>query len=508
MIVGGGTSGWLTASALSYKFPHLDITLVESETLGTIGVGESTLAPINRFFAMLDMKPEEWMPHCDATFKTSIQFTDFREKGSVLQYPFGGMNTPTEHNAQHFFEVQAMLDNPFEPEDFARIYSLNGYMAEYNKVTNEPIPELGFHPELDLAYHFDATKFAQYMKDRFCENVEHFVDEVVNVNHNNGTVTSVDLSQDIELEADLYIDCSGFASILLENVTQSKYIPFTTLMNDSAVTAQIPYTDDADRQQKLTTVTDCKALSSGWIWNISLWNRVGTGYVYSSDFQSSASAEEEFRQETGWDGTVRHIKFKHGYHEKAWNNNVVGIGLSYAFIEPLESTGLLTTHENISALVETLSQRDCCVNGFDKQKFNKFAFHMTRGLSDFVAMHYGMSMREDTDYWKHVTSIDYDVHDDDVNRSVNLARETATWYMVDRFLPNNQDGIGYIATGMGYNPVDKDYLTYMNKRYNIPLEQIQHTYSELNDVKQMRKHKVNNMLSHYNFLVKYIHNNG
>lgn len=506
LIVGGGTSGWLTASALSYKFPELDVTLVESQTLGTIGVGESTLAHINRFFDMLDLKDEDWMADCYATYKASIQFTDFRQKGSVFQYPFGGMSTQAGYNAQNFFEVQATRNNPFCPEDFARIYTLNGYMSELNKISGEAMPEHGYNPDLDLAYHFDATLFARKMKEKFCENVTHIVDDVVDVEHTNGTIERVILAGDVELEADLYIDCSGFASILLEKVAGSKFVPFKTMPNSRAVAAQIPYKDEADKRAKMKCTTDCKAMSSGWIWRTPLWSRLGTGYVYSSDFLSPEDAEAEFRTEHDWEGPVRHLEFRHGYHEKAWKNNIVGIGLSYGFIEPLESTGLLTTHENIMSLVEILERRDFHVNGFDRQQFNQTAYHMTRGLSDFVALHYGMSMREDTPYWQYVTSIDYDVHDDDIKRDVNLARDVAQWYMIDRYVPDNQDGIGYVATGMGYRTLDSDYVKYMNKRYMLPDEHFENMERGLKSVKKARRLTVENMLDHYDYLAKYIYN--
>lgn len=505
LIVGGGTSGWLTASALAYKFPELDITLVESQELGTIGVGESTLAHINRFFDLLDLKDEDWMAECNATYKASIQFTDFREKGTVFQYPFGGMSTPAEHNAQNFFEVQAYHDNPYSIDDFARIYTLNGYMSELNKISGKSIPEHGFNPDLDLAYHFDATLFARMLKDKFCDDVHHIVDNVVDVEHSNGTIDAVILESDVELDADLYVDCSGFSSILLEKVAGSKFVPFKTMPNSRAVAAQIPYKDQADKRAKMKCTTDCKAMSSGWIWRTPLWSRMGTGYVYSSDFQTPESAEEEFRKEHEWNGPVRHIEFRHGYHEKAWKNNVIGIGLSYGFIEPLESTGLMTTHENILGLVEILQRRNFNVNGFDRQQFNQLAYTMTRGLSDFVALHYGMSMRDDTPYWQYVTSIDYDVHSDDIKRDVNLARDVANWYMIDRYIPDNQDGIGYVATGMGYQTLDKDYVSYMNKRYRLPKEHFDNLKRELDAIKLSRKLEVEKMMDHYDYLSENIY---
>lgn len=507
LIVGGGSAGWMTAAALAYKFPEIKLTLVESKRIGTIGVGESTLGHINRYFDMLDMRPEEWMPECNATFKASIQFTDFREKDSVFQYPFGGLHSPLGLEVQNFFDCQALLDNPFEPEDLARTFSLNGYMAEKNKMSYESMPEQGFIPELDIAYHMDAAEFGEYLRKRFCDNVEWIDGVVSDVIHDNGEIIGIELESGDYYEADLFIDCTGFKSLLLEKVAGSEYVPFKTLLNDRAIAARIPYKDEDDKRSKMNIYTDCKALSAGWAWRTPLWSRMGTGYVYSSKFLSQEEAEAEFRKEVDWDGEVNHIFIKHGYHKQAWKNNVIGVGLSYGFIEPLESTGLLTIHENIIALVEILARRNRKVNSFDRQQFNDSAYELIRGMSDFVALHYGMSLRDDTPYWNHVTTIEYDIHADDIIRKINLASDMAKMYLIDRRVDNKHDGIVYVATGMGYSPTSNMYLSYLNKRLLVPISEIEKVRDKLIATRMNRDAITDRMQSHYDYLNHVIYKN-
>ena len=413
VIVGGGSSGWMTAAALAYQCPDIQLTLVESPKIGNVGVGESTLGQINRYMRMLDLKDQEWMKECSATYKTSIQFTDFKEIGHRFQYPFGFLKAYESNeklrNMQDFFYVAMKYPKELPVDSFDKVHSLNTHMATHNKMWDEAIPEVGYDPEDDTAYHIDADAFGQYLKKRFCSKVRHIQDEVVgHQKDNDGNLEYITLEKGRVLRADLFIDCSGFKSLLIENTMMIPFEKFSILPNDSAVAARIPYKDEEDKRNKMSCVTDCKALSSGWLWDIPLWSRLGTGYVYSSEFQTKESAEEEFRQETGWDGDVRHIKFRHGKHKKAWEKNVVAIGLAYGFIEPLESTGLLTTHENIMKLIHMLKARNNRINGYDIKTFNTFCDNSITSMSEFVAAHYGYSLRDDTPYWRHVTTeIDY-----------------------------------------------------------------------------------------------------
>ena len=437
VIVGGGSAGWMTAAALAYKCPNIKLTLVESKKIGNIGVGESTLGHINNYMNLLDLKDEEWMKECSATYKTSIQFTNFKEKGYTFQYPFGHFKAYKEE-LDDFFEVQNMYPE-ITDLDFARSHSINALMAEHNKMWGDRIDECGYDPNTDVAYHMDADAFGQYLKNRYCSKVKHIQDEVVRFQKdNNGNIEIITTEEGVVLSADLFIDCTGFASVLIEKTMGVEFEKFKTLPNDSAVVARIPYKDEEDKRNKMSCVTDCRALSSGWIWDIPLWSRLGTGYVYSSQFQTSVSAEEEFRQETGWDGEVRHLKFRHGKHKKAWHKNVVAIGLSYGFIEPLESTGLLTTHENIICLIHHLTMRNGYINQFSKDAFNRTADFSIQDLSDFVAIHYGMSMREDTPYWKYVTN--------------NIEYNETEYH----------EGLIYIATGMGIKQPVKSAIVEQN----------------------------------------------
>lgn len=459
VIVGGGSAGWMSAAAIAYKCPDINLTLVESPKIGNVGVGESTLGHINNYMNLLDLKDKEWMKECSATYKTSIQFTDFKEKGYTFQYPFGSYKAYKEE-LDDFFEVQKMYPE-ITDLDFARSHSINALMAEHNKMWGDRIDECGYDPNMDVAYHMDADAFGQYLKKRYCSKVRHIQDEVVRFQKDdNGNIERITTKDGVVLSADLFIDCTGFASLLIEKTMGVEFEKFKTLPNDSAVAARIPYKNEKDKRNKMSCVTDCKALSSGWIWDIPLWSRLGTGYVYSSQFQTSVSAEEEFRQETGWDGEVKHIKFRHGKHKKAWHKNVVAIGLSYGFIEPLESTGLLTTHENIICLIHHLTMRNGYINQFSKDAFNRTADFSIQDLSDFVAIHYGMSMREDTPYWRHVTN----------NIKYN---ET-----------HCHEGITYIATGMGIKkPISptivKQNITEHIKDLEHLVEQMPHHYDYL-----------------------------
>lgn len=424
VIVGGGSAGWMTAAALAYKLPELSITLIESPAIGNVGVGESTLGHINAYMLMLGLKDEEWMKECSATYKTSIQFTDFKEKGTVFQYPFGHFNAAKKLPIDL---KDIILYKKRDLRDFARFCSINSYMAEQNKMWGDHIPEAGYDPIKHTAYHLDADAFGQYLKKRFCQKVKHIEDKVItHQKDNDGNLEFLTTEKGLVIGGDLFIDCSGFKSLLLEKTMASEWEQFETLPNDSAVTARIPYKNEADKRNKMSCVTDCKALSSGWLWDIPLWSRLGTGYVYSSEFQSKESAEEEFRQETGWDGDVRHIRFRHGLHKDAWIKNVVGVGLAYGFIEPLESTGLMTTHENIMRLLRLLINRQRRINQFDKDKFNELCYDSTKGLSNFVAIHYGLSLRNDTPYWEHVTQ--------------NVVYTD----------PREGEGVEYIGMGMGW----------------------------------------------------------
>lgn len=458
IIVGGGSSGWMTAAAINYLIPEIKLTLIESDKITPIGVGESTLGHINRYFSFLNLKDDDWMKHCDATFKNSIQFTNFHKLNGRYQYPFGFLDSPNNkithnkfepRNYTEFLLIQKMYPKEIELEDFIRYYNFTTILAEKNKQTDMIFDT--FNPVYHTAYHMNADKFGLRLKELYCEKIEHVMGTVDEVLINEKGVESLRVN-DKFFNADLYIDCTGFKSLLLEQSLNEKFIRFKNLPNDSAIVGRREYVDENDKKISTVNVTDCKGLSSGWLFNTPLWNRVGYGYVYSSSFIDDSDAEEEFLKETKCDNS-RIIKMKHGYHYKSWVKNVVSIGLSWGFIEPLEATGLFTTHENIISFVEILMSRECHVNSIDREMFNHSVRSNTLDMADFVALHYGASRRDDTEYWNHVTQKNnYHNYDDGVFHRHSLSEEMFSM-LNDLDFNYDWDGFLYVLLGSEYNPV-------------------------------------------------------
>ena len=463
IIVGGGSSGWITASVLSKNKCNFDITLVESNKIPTMAVGESTQQEITQLLDLLEIEDKEWMPKCEATYKNSIRFRDFSVKGESFQYPFGEFDWAfSPHKVMTWFGL-SVTDRNFTSDTFARFINSNAYLADYNKQTYESNDLLlGFDFRKSIAYHMNASLFGGVLKELVAlkNGVKHIVGTVRDVVFSeDGKVEKLLLDNDRELEGDLYIDCSGFSSILLEKKMKAQHINFN-LPNDSAVKSPIPYTN---RNTQLTNTTDCTALSSGWCWNTPLWERMGSGYVYSSEFITKEKAEEEFveyvksRGESTKDLCLEHIPMRTGKKDKAWIKNVIGIGLSYSFIEPLESTGLWSTHKYVMNLLEVLEKRNGFVSKIDVDGFNFFCDFETEHFKTFIIEHYILSQREDTPYWKYVTN-EMGGGVDILDNILKVSRHYEEWintiyshHQVDE----SHRGALYIAAGMGYRPASK-----------------------------------------------------
>lgn len=490
LIVGGGSSGWMTAAALIRQIPDLKITLMEASDIPTIGVGESTIGHINSYMNAVGLKDEDWMPHCNATYKTSIKFTNFRDNPGevgkhVFHYPFGVIDiTDKPLGPMEWFRLNAEHPEEWHPDEFAEFYHPHVLMADHNKMTDNENWEIrGFNFQYDTAYHMDAALFGQYLKNHVCkpEGVTHIVDTMVDATVDEyGALSGVITKEHGTLTADLYIDCTGFRSLLLEGKMKSEFVSFhDTLLNDRAIATIIPY---LDIENEMTSATNCTAIDAGWVWNIPLFNRIGTGYVYSSKFATEEEAEAQFRKhlagpymdyqgeglkERAEAAEFRHIKIKHGVHKHAWVNNVVGIGLANGFIEPLESTGLMLTHEGIMKLIDTLQQHDGFVTRWDIDTFNFTFYDQIVGFKDFISLHYTLSQRCDTPYWKYATQqLSYSPEMNQWtpklrNAYMDLANRMLNAHQFDL----NMGGILYIAGGQNYNPINKRYLKDENDRY-------------------------------------------
>lgn len=530
-IVGGGSSGWMTAAAIAKTLPEIKLTLVESPTVPTIGVGESTIGHINQYLNLIGVTDNDWMAACNATYKTSIKFVDFRENPAEqphsFHYPFGHMDlTDKPRGAMEWF--LAKVDNPELPlSSFAEFYHDCVMMSDRNKLTrNENLKIRGFQFDFDTAYHMDAALFGNWLRDNICipSGMTHLLDDVTNVVQNeDATIKQIITKGGEHIHADLFIDCTGFRSLLLEQTLNEPFISFgDTLMNDRAVATIIPY---IDKDREMENYTSCTAIDSGWVWNIPLWNRIGTGYVYSSKFATEEEAEAQFRKhlksnrmifadaERADAAEFRHIKIKHGVHERAWVKNVVGIGLANGFIEPLESTGLMLTHECITKLCSTLMMRNGYVNKYDIDLFNKAFQTQIIGFKDFISQHYALTMRNDTPYWKHITeniqfssalssvaTLSGQNHADIASSDLGFRLHTS------RKFDHGMSGIIYIAAGMGYTPVTPNYVNFEDRRLHDSKAARKATYDDWAAHRDEILEYIDSLPTHYQFLKDTIYN--
>ena len=409
-IIGGGSAGWMTAATLISQFPHKKITLIESPKIATVGVGESTLALINSWLTLLGIEDEDFMPHCDASYKLSIGFKNFYRKDSgQFHYPFG---LPyTEGNIARFNDwyFKKFLYPNTPVSDYAECLFPQMALVKQNRILKNAVNELpNFNPRSDIAYHFDATKFGLWLRDHYClsKGVKHIKAKVKDTKVNDDVgIEYIVLDDDSKVKADLFIDCTGFSALLIDKAFKEPFESFEDVLpNNSAWATRIPY---KSKKKELVGYTNCTAIDNGWVWNIPLWSRIGSGYVYSDKYISDDDALLQFQKhiKKGDELDYKHIKMRTGMHKRMWVKNVCAIGLSAGFIEPLESNGLYTVHEFLLRLVSIL-QREY-VSQWDRDVYNSGVKIIFLGFKEFVAMHFALSHRDDTEYWRDIMNRQY-----------------------------------------------------------------------------------------------------
>ncbi len=402
VIVGGGTSGWMAAAALSNvsQYHQLDITLIESGQIGTIGVGEGSTPYLKRFMDSLGFVESEWMKRCDASFKTGIYFDDWRSEGSRYFHPF--YSALDVKPAEVFFHCANGRRRGAGPQINGDEFFISGHLAEQQR-SPKPKKQLPFEPE--YGYHFDATKLAQVLKEFACaRGVTHLVDDVLNAKLTEvGEIESLHLASGVDVSGSMFIDASGFRSILIEKALKVPFESFAhELANDAAVAVSIA----RERSKQPENFTVSKALSAGWMWQIPLTSRTGNGYVYSSAHLTEEEAEKELAAELNIDldkAQFKHLKMRVGMRHTPWTNNVLAIGLSHSFVEPLEATALMITQWGIEAFINTLSKPQANLKQI-RQEYNQGLTQLVLGVKEYIHAHYVTSRRADSSYWRQVTS--------------------------------------------------------------------------------------------------------
>lgn len=439
VIVGGGSSGWMTAAAFCKTFPNWDITIITGGE--SIGVGESTTPHLDQYLKYMDISDEEFIPAARATFKSSSRFEDFASLGSVFHYPNGQFPPENDYN-------EWMIAKEYFPENlpsFAEVFMPFVTVAEQGKLPLRN-PLLGdYCLSKDRSFHINAAAFASYLKDKFCKKINHIEGKVKKVVKHLDCIDNL-IVDGHKIFGDLFIDCTGLKSILSE----SKWIDFNTIPTDTAIVKRTEY---LNKDREMLPYTNARGMSAGWTWTIPTWDFISRGYVFSSKFQSLDDAVYEF----GWDDP-QVVKFKNGRREYAWTSNCISIGLSYGFIEPLESTGLFNTHHGILALMDIL-QEEALPAQFARDRYNyNMAEHMD-GWREFVEAHYYYSHRRDTEFWRSVSETKY---------PIKGAHADIQQIMVagDAF-PSEHMPIVYILAGSGYTNVNKRLVNYFKPPFPI-----------------------------------------
>lgn len=417
-ILGGGTAGWLSAAYLQRALPHLKITLVESEVVGRIGVGEATVPTLRATLDFLGFQEDEWMPRCQASFKSAIKFVNWRhgpERPEFFYHPFHHQrnNLLDLYGLSYFMEIDGRvplahhwLSEKFAGAslpDFAYACSPNSALCDENRA---PRPVEKSSRTLNYAYHFDAQLFAGFIREKAMQRgVERWEGKLGRVEFKeNGFLGSLVMEDGRKLEADFFVDCSGFRSLLTAKALETPFLnQGKYLLCDSAIGIQPAYDN---REQEFSPYTSAIALDHGWRWNIPLQHRLGTGYVFSSQTTDRASADREIRKHVGVARCEKvdanHIDMRVGYHPEVWRKNCVAIGLAGGFIEPLESTSIFLTEFQLFQLVRHFPHKDCAPAL--ARQFNRKYSECFLEIRDFVLMHYALSQRSDTAFWREARS--------------------------------------------------------------------------------------------------------
>ncbi|QUQ64341.1 tryptophan halogenase family protein [Kutzneria sp. CA-103260] len=411
VILGGGTAGWMTASYLGKALQRtVRIVVLEAPGIPRIGVGEATVPNLQRaFFDYLGIAEEEWMRECNASFKMAVKFINWRTPGSgsprprtvdgrpdVFHHPFGLLREADNIPLSHYWAASTLEGETTEPFDYS-------CFVEPAMMDAKRAPRLlDDTKQANYAWHFDAQLVADFLR-RFAvgkQGVEHVEDEMTEVlTDDRGFITALRTKSGRLLEGDLFVDCSGFRGLLINQAMGEPFVDMSDhLLCDSAVATAVPHDDERDGVEPYTSSI---AMPAGWTWKIPMLGRFGSGYVFSSTFTDRDQATLDFSRLWGLDPeqtTFNNIRFRVGRNRRAWVRNCVSIGLASCFVEPLESSGIYFIYAAIHMLAKHFPDRN-----FDSvlvDRFNREIEEMFDDTRDFLQAHYYFSPRTDTPFWR------------------------------------------------------------------------------------------------------------
>ncbi|WP_049722816.1 tryptophan halogenase family protein [Gilvimarinus polysaccharolyticus] len=453
LIVGGGTAGWMTAAALArFLDPrNFKIRLVESDAIGTVGVGEATIPHIRQFNDMLGIDENEFMRATNATYKLGIQFNGWGDKKSSYIHPFGLCGHDINGVDFHHYWLRLQKEQkarPFGEYSFA-VQAANAHKFDYPISTHD-----GPRGEYGYAFHLDATLYAQFLRKYACDrSVERIEGRIIDVDAHADAITAIQLENGSKLSAEIFIDCSGFKSLLLGEALQvpyeswGKWLPCdrAVAVGCERVSVPNPYTQ--------TFANDC-----GWRWRIPLTSRTGNGAVYSSKYISDDEAASRLIADLDAPALAdpRIIKFEAGKREQGWKANCIAIGLASGFLEPLESTSIYLIQVAIQKLLEFFPGEDCI--GLEREIYNRQMNLEYDRIRDFLILHYWLNRRDDSAFWRECAAMSLP---ESLQEKINLFRVTAQvkQYRQGLFMPAS-----WLAVYFGQGLIPKSY----DSRVNVP----------------------------------------
>jgi tryptophan halogenase len=396
VIVGGGTAGWMTAAALSKVLQgKYKIRVVESDEIGIVGVGEATIPMIQLFNKVLEIDENEFLRQTQGTFKLGIEFVDWGKLGNRYMHGFGkfGQDLWTVSFDQYF---QKLHQKGLAPD--VSKYSINRMASRSNKFMRSA-PDMPNSPLADIvhAFHFDASLYARYLRgygeQRGVKRTEGRIVEVQQ-HAETGHISAVVMESGERIEGDLFVDCSGFRALLIEQTLKTGYTDWSHWLPCDRAQA-VPCESSAD----LLPYTRATARTAGWQWRIPLQNRIGNGHVYCSEYMGDDEAASVLL--ANLDGKPladpRLVRFTTGMRKLAWNKNCVAIGLSSGFLEPLESTSIHLIQSTIARLINFFPDRG--FNAADIEEFNRQNQFEYEKIRDFIILHYKATERDDSPFW-------------------------------------------------------------------------------------------------------------
>jgi hypothetical protein len=406
VIIGGGSAGWLTAGVLAAEHNNtladLSITLLESPNINPIGVGEGTWPSMRNTLEKIGISETTFLRECDASFKQGSQFINWRNTNQNDNY-YHPFTSPINYTKTNTYAAWKSLNLTIPFAEFCN--------AQAKVCQHQLAPKQFSTPEYagvtNYGYHLDAGKFSTLLQQHCTTklHVKHILDEVININSDDdGYISSVSSQNSGEIKGDLFIDCTGLSALLIGKHFQIPFIEHKhVLFNDSAVAIQVPYNHDDD---PIASATLSTAQDHGWIWDIGLSSRRGTGYTFSSAHCEAEQAEQQLRkyistsigQQQADALNSRTIKFTPGHREKFWHKNCVAVGMASGFLEPLEASALAMVELSCTLISEQLPQNRKHMQVIEQRYNERFSYRWQKTI-EFLKLHYILSQRDNSDYW-------------------------------------------------------------------------------------------------------------